>query len=97
MGKEISFKTSAEDHSLIERIADRAFPLIGRYNSMDRLSFIMDITAIHANTCKLNLQKLLDAEDFNFFHDVYGIVANINRETGELENCFDPRCSVPEK
>ena len=35
---------------------------------------------------------LLEADDFGFAHDIIGIQNNINRETGEFENCFVPRC-----
>ena len=42
---------------------------------------------------ELDLQKLLDAPDGDFGHDVFGIRRHINRQTGELENCFLPRCA----
>ena len=56
----------------------------------------MDITACHANGNPLRLAELLSADDFNFCHDVLGIRRHINRETGQLENCFVPRFSCPE-
>jgi hypothetical protein len=51
----------------------------------------MDITAAHCNGMTLNLTALLNADDANFAHDIGGIVQHINRQTGELENCFVPR------
>ena len=51
----------------------------------------MDITACHANGNPLGLQRLLLADDFTFAHDVFGIRGHINRETGQLEDCFVPR------
>lgn len=54
----------------------------------------MDITACYANGNKLDLQQLLDADDFNFSHDVFGIREHLDRETGKLKNCFSPRFSI---
>ena len=60
----------------------------GNYPILDAT---MDIDACHNNGCPLKLQELLDADDFNFAHDVFGIRGNIDRTTGELLNCFVPR------
>lgn len=51
----------------------------------------MDIDACHNNGCPLKLTDLLNADDQNFAHDVFGIRANIDRTTGKLLNCFLPR------
>lgn len=57
------------------------------------LDLDMDITAAHiANPLKL--EALLNADDFNFNHDICGIRANINRDSGEMNNCFLPRFSA---
>lgn len=58
----------------------------------DLINIHMDIQATHA-TCPLNLDELLNAPRFDFLHDVYGIANNLNRDTGEIENCFLPRYS----
>lgn len=60
------------------------------YNQMDAL---MDIDACHSNGNPLKLGALLEADDFNFGHDVFGIRQHINRTTGKLEHCFVPRYS----
>jgi len=60
----------------------------------EKMAAIMDISATHSNGTPLKLQELLDADDMNFAHDVFGILANINRRTGQLENCFVPRYSL---
>lgn len=52
---------------------------------------MMDINACHSNGNPLRLKDLLEADNFNFMHDVFGIRRHINRETGELENLFSPR------
>jgi len=56
----------------------------------------MDITACHANGCPLDLKKLRAAPDFDFVHDVVGIMHHIDRRDGKLVNFFLPRCSKPE-
>lgn len=59
----------------------------------DRMSLIMDLQAVHKQF-NLNLNEFLNANDFDFTHDIMGIQHNINRETKELENCFLPRFSI---
>jgi hypothetical protein len=39
----------------------------------------------------LRLEDLLNADDFNFAHDVVGIVTNINRKNPTDFNLFVPR------
>jgi hypothetical protein len=51
----------------------------------------MDIAACNANGCKLKLEEFLAAPGFDFIHDVIGIQRHINRETGQLGDCFLPR------
>lgn len=41
----------------------------------------------------LRLDEMLESDDLNFIHDFVGIQNNINRATGEFENCFLPRYS----
>ena len=57
--------------------------------SGERFTFLMDIE--HAdNDFNLRLEDLLNADDFNFAHDVVGIVNNINRDTKDF-GFFVPR------
>lgn len=53
----------------------------------------MTIVAVHINHIELDLIKLLNFDDFNFYHDINGMLKNINIETGKLDNFFMPRCS----
>ena len=87
--KTISFTVSLTDARLIAKIVNRAMAL--GIEGYDRMTCGMDLTACHANGCELNLNALLAAKDFDFTHDILGIRQHINRETGELENCFAPR------
>lgn len=88
MDKDISFTVSKEDDQVIIDIVTRAVTLPLRYSFMD---CVMDITATHANGTPLKLGELLAASEQDFIHDVIGIRNNLNRESGELENCFLPR------
>lgn len=83
----ITWSTSKEDMIIIDKIVERALSIGVKRRGMD---LEMDICAAHEN-CPLKLEELLAADNFNFLHDIYGIINNLNRETGELENCFLPR------
>ena len=84
----LNWKVSREEHELIMAIVKRAATVVPDIN---RLELNMDITAAHANGCPLKLKELLEAPDFDFSHDVFGIQRHINRNTGKLEDCFLPR------
>lgn len=95
----VSFNVSDLEAEIISRIMDRAcrrsdpnvMPLVA---PRDRLNVEMSITACHANGNKLDLERLLMADDFNFAHDVLGIDRHVSRETGQLTNFFSPRFSA---
>lgn len=75
---------------LISKIAERAEKM-GLLAS-DRFTFLMDMS--HANAgFDLRMNDLLNAEDFDFAHDVVGIQSNINRTTGKMDNMFVSRFS----
>jgi hypothetical protein len=90
--KPIRWDASRKDIDLIHAIGKRVFRELEGYPD-DRVTLDMDLTACHCNGCPINFQKLLDAPAFDFAHDIYGIRRHINRETGQLENCFVPRCA----
>lgn len=85
--------TKAE-HLMAAKIATRAVKIAKAHGRKDikQLDTTMDILATHLNGCPLDFQKLIDADDFNFIHDVFGIQRHLNRKTGKLKNCFLPRC-----
>ncbi len=91
----VSFKTTKSDAQLIRKIVDRAtkeYADLGK--NLDAMSLSMDLLATHANGCELNLQALLDADRFQFLHDIGGIQRHLDRQTGELGGCFLPRFAV---
>lgn len=82
---ELKFKNIPRLKEVLER-ADK-LGLIN--NSYSRMTCSMDIEAAD---CDLDIDKLLDFEDFDFTHDICGIARHIDRNTGKLKDCFSPRC-----
>lgn len=90
------FTATPEETDLIRRIAvcaEKEFPEM--FRDWSRTSLEMDLEAAHCNGCPIDLQKLLAAPRADFGHDVFGIRSHVNRETGELEDMFTPRCARP--
>lgn len=81
-------KAGRFEYQMAAMIADR---FAEKYPSVDKVHIEMDIVAAHVGGCPLKLKQLLEADDLNFFHDVYGINQNLDRNTGELKNFFWPR------
>ncbi|MBZ9622882.1 hypothetical protein G9F71_008450 [Clostridium sp. FP2] len=77
-----------ENFELIIKIAKRA-----EENGLlmfDRMSLIMDLECAKEEF-NLRLDDFLNADNFNFSHDIYGIQSNLNRQTKKMENFFLPR------
>lgn len=91
--KTVSFNTTTEEAQKISAIVARA-KAIDPTVDMEALS--MDIADLHVNGCPLDLDRFLAAELFNFVHDIAGIMRHLDRETGQLKNCFLPRFALPE-
>lgn len=91
----LKFKATKEEFKKIVAIADRAEKL--KLNRFEKFSLIMDVEATHCNGNELDFDKLLSFDDANFSHDIVGIQNYINRRTGELSECFTPRCSKIEE
>lgn len=84
-----------KDARAIDLIVDRAVEMAeSKEIPLDKHRLHMDISAVHANGCPLELDRLLKADDFNFTHDVFGIMRHINRKTGKLTGFFLPRCKA---
>lgn len=88
----INWNATKADFEIIDAIAHRACNFL----AVDFQRIEMDIVACHLNGNPLDLQRLLEADTFEFAHDILGIKNHINRNTGELENCFVPRFSLQE-
>jgi hypothetical protein len=86
----IEWTVSKEDMNLILDITKRAENM-GLRGATKRVTMLMDLTACHANGTPLRLEALLHAADGDFIHDITGIRAHMDRETGQLKDCFLPR------
>lgn len=87
-----------EEFDVAEEIATRAVDLYKRSadgRAIKKMEFVMDVCACHLK-CPLDLFRLLASDDENFAHDIFGIRRHINRETGELNDCFLPRFAKQE-
>jgi hypothetical protein len=94
------FESTRKENDLMIKIADRLANLSLEFKekgaAYKTTDLLMDLDATNSNGCPLDFQKLLDAEDFDFIHDIFGICNNIDRRTGELTNCFLPQCAKPD-
>jgi hypothetical protein len=95
--KTIKWKTEDKTEAiLISKIAKRAAIMAKKSGvHYEYITVVMDVTAVHLNGNPIDLLALSQSDDFNFGHDVFGIRRHINRNTGQLENCFSPRFSAP--
>lgn len=88
------FHVTKQESETIFRLADRALGISAMHQlGWKKIDLVMDLTAVHANGCRLQLERLLDADVSNFIHDICGIVRHIDRETGCLGGSFVPRCA----
>lgn len=81
---------SRSDARLIRRIVRRAQR---NHPQMvpDPLILELDLRAAHVKGPGLRLRDLLEADTFDFIHDIGGISLHIDRNTGSMLHCFSPR------
>lgn len=91
-----TFTLTREEAALINKIVTRARKIVVSHTGrdVDPLELHMDITAAHANGSPLRLRDLLNADDVDFGHDVFGISRYLDRRTGKLTENFSPRYSA---
>lgn len=78
-----------EFYEKIKKVVDRYATLV-YIESGGRITLNMDIE----NTLtEKEIDRLLNFDNENFKHDVFGIIYYIDRDTGKLKNCFVPRCA----
>ncbi len=93
--KTIQLKTTKEEYRVIGKIATRATRICKTYGIKYNLfECSMDIIITHLNAQKIKLQELSEADEGNFMHDILGIRNHLNKQTGELRDCFLPRYSA---
>ena len=86
----LNWNTTKGEAQTISKIVQRARDSAD-LGQIDPLKLDMDISACHLNGCPLDLQGLLNATPGDFNHDISGIVSRIDRETGNLRDCWTPR------
>jgi hypothetical protein len=59
----------------------------------ERVALLMDIQAVQGSSTPMNLVTLMSSSKADFLHDITGIIAHLDRQTGELMDCFLPRAS----
>lgn len=78
----------------IYEISVRADNILAKYENRSaypsRVTIMMDVENADKQF-NLRLDELLEADDYEFTHDVFGIVSNIDRTTGKVGNLFVPR------
>lgn len=79
-------------HNTLVKILDRAEKLGIKFK---RTSLIMDLDSLR----ELDLPRLEQFPDFDFAHDICGIMRHMDRSSwpGKLTGCFSPRCTRHEK
>lgn len=94
MAKTVKF---ARETPQIKRIVNRWFAHLKAMEikpDYDKLDVTMDLCAVLAQgQVKLDLTKLERFDDFEFVHDMAGIINCMDRTTGLLRNCFLPRAA----
>lgn len=89
-------KLMGHELKLIRAIAERTAAVVATHGrEVDPTTFVMDLLATHGESCRLDLDRLYAADDFNLLHDVLGINRHLDRETYELRDCFWPRFALP--
>ena len=85
------------DKSLISEIAERAVTDFPEHGAT-QMDLEMDITSAHLQF-NLDLDRILEAGDFDFNHDVFGIHYHMNRARypGRVVGGFLPRLRVKQQ
>ena len=86
-----------EEYELIHRIATRAFNILTGMDGIDlrlpKMRIVMDLDVCHEHR-PLDLAGLLEARPGDLLHDVTGIAAHLDQDTGQLRDCFAPRYAL---
>jgi hypothetical protein len=92
--KEKKMNVSRFEYYLISKICNRvdaiAHEQMIEYN---KENLFLDLVHTHRNT-ELALDLMLNGPDIDLVHDINGISNNINRQTKQLENSFQPRFAL---
>lgn len=97
-------KLTKEETELIDKIGLRLIIKAGQKSALqfseleDMLWQIKeDLKHVHLYLLKLDLKGLSESDDFNLFHDCFGIMNNVDRHDFKLLNHFRPRFALKER
>lgn len=77
-------------NDIVSKIADRAVAMFG----CNKIDIYMDLDMCIEGGCELDLERLLNANDYDFAHDISGIHTYLNHETKVLTRGFLPRFAI---
>lgn len=84
-------KATRKENSKILAIARRNGKILRRFGEEPETTTVaFYVKAVHLNGTPLDLDGLLKANDFEFSHDVFGIMEHIDIKTGKLTGGFEP-------
>ncbi|QHJ75934.1 MAG: hypothetical protein [Caudoviricetes sp.] len=89
--RNVSTETTPGEDDLIEQILDRAEYLGLIADNRERFERLKDLKITNANGCPLDFKRWLEADDFDFSEDFFGIFAAIDHWSGKLLPFFWPR------
>ncbi len=98
----VKFDISGEDRVLVRLISHRVVDALISQGITKvswrefNLETRMDLTAVHANGCPMDFDRLLNTDKTTLLHDVGGIARHIDRDTGKLTGNFRPRTARKE-
>ena len=83
-----------KDHEIIGKLLDKT-ELLGITRPEDRGIHYYDIFTCHTSGNALPLRRMIEwGRPSDLAHDIFGINKHLDRETGELLDCFSPRFSA---
>lgn len=84
---------------IMGKMADRAMGLYATYEvkNVKRRYILLDLQACHFHACRLDLDAMIRASNYDFMHDIMGINRHLDRDTLKLKDCFLPRFAVLDK
>lgn len=86
---EMKMSTMTKEESMIMfKILERADKMGIMAN--DRMTLSIDLGVAHKAT-PLDFERLLEADNFNFSHDIVGIQNHVDRERKKMDETFLPR------
>lgn len=84
---------TSEEEEAVSRIIWRARSFCARKGvEFDQPTLYFSLARVHLHT-PMRLAELANGSDRDLLHDVFGILNHIDHRTGQLRDCFSPRCS----